>query len=422
MLKSLLLVLVLLLLTLLGLAVLVLDSTPALAPANSTAAVNLGELQFLSAGNDPRRLKDGATGTLVLGEPDLDLLLGFAASRVNEGVGEVSIEGQQALLKASMQLPVSTMRLFLNISTTLQSGDTWPRIVDLKVGSLSIPQWMQALVLSKGQSYIQSRYPELEQLLSAVQEVSLKEQRLQITYRWDPDLMVKVSRRGSELLLSADMRERLAVYAGKLEELTNASEGRRRMSAGTFLSPLFAHALARGGDPVAENQALLLALSLYALQIDPGQLLDHVDAVSLPRIQHELQFYRRKDLAQHFFMAIGLTLGADAGLANNIGLLKEFEDTRGTGSGFSFTDIGADRMGMRFAEFAVASSQSALQLQQRIAGATSEAEYFPDLRKLPEFLSTEEFESRYGAENTPEFAQEIEKIDLLISQLPVFEP
>ena len=156
--------------------------------------------------------------------------------------------------------------------------------------------------------------------------------------------------------------------------------------------------------------------------MDPGQILDHVDAINLPRVQRTLQLYRGTDFAQHFFSSIGLTLSADAGIANNIGLLKELEDARGQGSGFSFTDIGADRAGMRFAEFAVSNPESALLLQQRMAQSSSEAEFFPNLTSLPEFLSNAEFEARYGGQSSPEFAEEISKIDLLISELAIFRP
>ncbi len=60
-------------------------------------------------------------------------------------------------------------------------------------------------------------------------------------------------------------------------------------------------------------------------------------------------------------------------VSNAIGLMKEVDDSRG-GSGFCFTDLGADKVGTRFGQ-QVTSQTSASDLQQRLARSTHEQDF-----------------------------------------------
>ena len=56
----------------------------------------------------------------------------------------------------------------------------------------------------------------------------------------------------------------------------------------------------------------------------------------------------RRDLAQHFVLSAFLAANSGTQAAEAAGLAKEVVDAQGP-SGFSFTDIAADRAGIRFA-------------------------------------------------------------------------
>ncbi len=66
----------------------------------------------------------------------------------------------------------------------------------------------------------------------------------------------------------------------------------------------------------------------------------------------------RHDLPRHFMGSAAIAVSGGGALSQAIGLFKEIDDSRG-GSGFSFVDLLADRVGTRFGSLAVASRASA---------------------------------------------------------------
>lgn len=127
----------------------------------------------------------------------------------------------------------------------------------------------------------------------------------------------------------------------------------------------------------------------------------------------------RHDFAQHFLVSAGLTVSSGTGIADSIGLLKELDDSQG-GSGFSFTDIGADRTGVRFAELAVSDTNKARAVQDRFSFGLAEAELMAEFRDLPEFLDSDTFQRLYGGVGTPAYNRVIDDIENRISSTRFF--
>jgi hypothetical protein len=395
------------------------EHSPTVPPAPELTVADLHALEILSADNDPRSLPPGESATLSLSENDLELALGYVLNRLHLGQADVVLgDADDAVVSVSARLPVDFTDLYLNLKASLHGGGTFPTVTGVTLGGIAVPDWLSAKLLDAARQLVGERYPEYQRLQATIENVSFDDDRLRLRYRWDPELARDISRKGGELLLSGPLQELVAVYRGRLRELAEEPNLPKRVSTSEFLRPLFVYAHNRGGDPVEENRALLLALALYVLDLDTMTLSEGEEA--MPR--HELRFYKRNDWARHFFISIGLTLGSDVGLADNIGVLKELEDTQGKGSGFSFTDIGADRVGARFAEFAVSGPENARLLQRRMAEEEGDEAYFPDLRDLPEFLSQEEFADAFGSTESQEFQRELDRIDARISALPVFAP
>jgi hypothetical protein len=80
-----------------------------------------------------------------------------------------------------------------------------------------------------------------------------------------------------------------------------------------------------------------------------------------------------------------------------LGEFKELADSQG-GSGFSFSDLVADRAGIQFAELALDSS-GALRMQRMAQELTEEEVFFPSLTGLPEDMQQQVFEERGGLES-----------------------
>jgi hypothetical protein len=123
---------------------------------------------------------------------------------------------------------------------------------------------------------------------------------------------------------------------------------------------------------------------------------------------------------QHFVTTAGIQVAAGSGISNFIGEAKEIDDADGP-SGFSFTDLAADRTGVRFAEVATRSEASARRLQRMMAAGVNELDFFPRVGDLPEGLSEAEFKTNYGDLDTARYNAIVAKIDRRIAAIALYE-
>jgi len=210
----------------------------------------------------------------------------------------------------------------------------------------------------------------------------------------------------------------LIAYTRRLAEIASAPALPATVSLARIVSPMMGFAASRNGDPVKENRAAIMAMALYVMDISISPLSGNSAAV--PVIPpHRITLSGREDFAKHFLTSAAIAISADTNIADSFGLMKEIDDAT-AGSGFSFTDVGADRAGVRFAEFATSGPRNAVLFQKKLSGDLSEDMFIPDLANLPEFMPQEEFAAKYGGINQPEFQRVITDIEERISQLPLF--
>ncbi|MSP67670.1 MAG: hypothetical protein EXQ96_06165 [Alphaproteobacteria bacterium] len=167
---------------------------------------------------------------------------------------------------------------------------------------------------------------------------------------------------------------------------------------------------------VEENRAALIALA--ALFGDAR--FERVAGVAPPAARppkDPVGLGGRHDFMQHFVISAGLAATGGAGLADAIGVLKVVDDSR-FGTGFSFTDIAADRAGVRFAEAAL-DPERARRVQEFIGGAAREGGYFPSVADLPEFLDEAAFKRRFCAVDSPAYRSLVQEIERRIGSLPL---
>ncbi|CAN0559295.1 unnamed protein product [Laminaria digitata] len=111
------------------------------------------------------------------------------------------------------------------------------------------------------------------------------------------------------------------------------------------------------------------------------------DFMSGPGKISHVNLQQRHDWVQHYLLSAGLALAGGRGIADFIGEAKEVQDATNKASGFSFTDLAADRAGVRFAEIATGSADSARRLQDFLSRPISEQQFSPDIRPLPDVLN-----------------------------------
>ena len=95
-------------------------------------------------------------------------------------------------------------------------------------------------------------------------------------------------------------------------------------------------------------------------------------------------------------MAAAIALFSNEIVSDAAGLLKEELDSDIGGSGFSFSDLLADRAGTIFAVRATCDGSSARAMQERIIRGFKVDDFFPPAADMPEGISDAELQSRYG--------------------------
>jgi hypothetical protein len=207
----------------------------------------------------------------------------------------------------------------------------------------------------------------------------------------------------------------LRFYHDRIVELQNAGIGING-SLTQLLQPLFADALTRSrdSDAAAENAALLTLLA----PMSRGKSLRGLVPGDIERPKRFLlKLHRRRDFAQHFLVSAGLAARGDSELSNAVGLFKEIMDID-RGTGFSFSDLAADKAGSRFGELAV--SDRATQLQQALAAGVDDADLLPIIDDLPEYMDDAEFEERFGRVGSPRYEAMMQDIRQRIMALPLY--
>lgn len=424
---TLLLLLFLLLAGAVGAVMLMLEDSPTIT-GDGLLAADLREARVFMENADPRRLAAGELSEFTINEQDMELLLNYLLdslqdrrSAIHGGRSAVYLNEGSAELLLSARLPDNPFGSYLNLSVALSKAGEVLILDGLQIGGLPVPGWIANPLIQRVHTELLERSPEYAAAISAIDSFTLDENRLNIVYQWQPELFEQLSSRGRELLLTETDRERLVAHSQHLTELLADSALSARVALVDVLGPMFVFARDRQGDPVEENRATLLVLSLYASETNTAQLLGIATDKPEPAYR-QLLLTNRRDFARHFLISAGLAVSAGTGVAQSLGLLKEVDDAEEGGSGFSFTDIGADRTGIRFAELAVASPDQARALQTRLAEPFTETLFMADFRDLPEFLSAEAFREAYGGVGEPAYEAVLQDIEARIAGMPLFLP
>jgi uncharacterized protein YfiM (DUF2279 family) len=212
--------------------------------------------------------------------------------------------------------------------------------------------------------------------------------------------------------------ERVRVYHARI------ARGVARLAARPSLAQLLPLVLLDPGDGggndgiVDDHRAALLALAFYVNNWPIEAMVP--EARGWPRAERRNTLLRsRHDLAQHFTVSAVVSAFSGTAIANAVGLYKEMDDVR-RASGFSFSDLAADRAGTLFGEMATTSSESAWRLQGRLASGLIEDDIMPAVVGLPDNLTRAEFTRRYGDVGSPAYTGLLDEIDRRIAALPLY--
>ena len=394
---------------------LMLDDAPAIEPPGEFRRTDLAWVKSLFQKHDPRRQTPDVIQTIQLDEAELNRLLNYAVElRQVNGIAAELTPGL-ATLTATLAVPPNPFGRYLNLTADVAEAPGGIRIQSLQLGSLPLPG-----TLADGMARLAHRWLRRDKtyaaLADAFTQVNFDENRATLDYRWHPQLLTQLERKSAELLIAPEDQARMLAYAEKLDALVKQHPRGSTIPLTSVVAPLFAHAQESDDEVAEENRAALTALAAYLSGISLPRLLQG-DSKSIRRAPRVLlSLHGRRDFAEHFMISAALTVNGGSRMANAIGLIKEEEDAS-KGSGFSFTDLAANRAGVKLGERAT--SNAAAHVQQRLAAARSDADLLPDFRDLPEFMPQAEFDRRFGPIGGPRYLRVIERIDARLAAHPL---
>lgn len=338
--------------------------------------------------------------------------------------GQVNMLPSKADFKLSVRLPLR-IPIFLNSQFSLIESASGIKISDTAVGNLDLsdPQanalLQYGLKKTLGQDYA-------KRVSEGIRGLTINQTHLEFTF----------TPIGNPQNDFANAAKRISQYAGQeikfhqphlqhyLDFLTeyNASITSSQWPLEKILEAVLTEANSRSRQSKLNlHEENLNALYSLAIQFSPdlfGRFVPGLQTQPLLKSkQYTLTLQSRSDLAKHFVSSAGLYILAEKGISFSIGQAKEEIDSV-KGSGFSFSDLAADRAGIHFAELATDSTNKNKRI--KISGLV-ETDFFPNTSDLPEGLSETEFKDQFEDTSSEKYKNLIKLIDRKILSLPHYQ-
>ncbi len=354
---------------------------------------------------------------LMLGSPD-------RKARVTFGEDGSSAE-------ASLGLPLAGRRVYLNVhaagsAEVDERNRLRVRVDRLRIGRLNIPAWPLNRLMPLALALLHYD-PDVGQVLEVIEDFRLGpgSARLvirssQLTQRAIPSLLVRMGQH-------PEVRASTAAHFAYLA----AGEASRPAGDAGFEATIqraFRFAQQRSGQTgaVEENRAAIYALAILLghprIEQFVGPVTDSSSRAAARRASGRVTIRGRPDWTQHFWVSAALAVLSSEAASDAVGLLKEELDAGLGGSGFSFSDLLADRAGTLFGLAAIHNEAAARQMQQRLRDAFDLDDLFPPAADLPEGIPDAEFQRDYGGVGGPGYQRVLAEIERRLSQCAALHP
>lgn len=394
----------------------VLDEQPRAEPGGRITREDLVWAKQLFERSVPRARTTDTVQTLELSAEEVNRLLNYAVVvKPVHGVA-ANLEEGKALLNVSLRVPRNPFGEYLNFSAELSQQERRPVLTSMQAGSLPLPSFVGRGVLWVAQRWLR-KDPAYLALMESMQGVRLSENHLSLDYHWRPELLTLMERKGAEVLVGVDEKQRLLAYAEFVRKSMARYPDKSQQPVREVMGKVFGFAQQRGGDAAAENRAAFTALGAYVAGVSLHQLLEGRGRSTRRAPPVLLVLHGRRDAAEHLLIAAALSANGGSRLANAMGLAKEEEDVQ-SGSGFSFTDIAYDRAGAKLAELGI--GPRAALVQGYLASLRKDEALAPVFSDLPEFMPESVFVRRFGAVGSPAYLAQIAEIERRLAAHPLY--
>ena len=406
------------------------EKTPLPFEAARVTSAEKRRLVHLVRNQRPRSIEEGQTQTLRLTEHDINVLLSWGLSlRSPNRKAKVNFEPYSASISASVGVtPGRGKTRYLNVllagNSEIKDGVLSLTVDRCRIGRIKVPSRLLNLISPAVASRL-SNDRLSEPFIDAIRATSIDSDSIEITYaRLDlppgfrEDLFGPAS-------ASEDMLASARAQVDNLLSVVNRTSS-TQPSFSTCLETVFSLARDRSvqSDPVTENRAGIFALGMLLghprVEEFLGPVLDEGDKTTARGALHRIPLRGRSDWTKHFCVSAAIALLSDEVVSDAAGLLKEELDAGIGGSGFSFSDLLADRAGTTFAGWATRDEAAARAMQDRIAGGFRVEEFFPPAADLPEGIGDAELQARYGGVGGEEYRRLVGEIERRIARCAAY--
>ena len=403
---------------------------PSVVMEQAITGPEISQIESLLIDEAPQSPGDASVQEIALNAQELNLLLRYAIDVMNLSSNwAAQLTLNQAALETdlSVKIPGNALPLFLNIHGGFVADEGLLKLNSLSVGKLQIPDRLLQYTVAKLAGNLRasnSAYLDFSDLLDNVESVEVSDNRMQVSMYWDPVLVARIGDNAQQMFISdADQQRIISYYQLIAEVATTIPSDIRAVSLNTFLVPLFAAAhnnSLAGNDAIAESRTVFQALAAYINQ-EPIERLLGADLTSeiTPARYIEVRLQRRQDLAQHLVSIAAITASAGADLAQLLSTTKEAYDARYR-SGFSFSDLTANSVGVTMARLATSDAATAQQMQLRISQIQNESEYMPQVGNNRDGLSESDFNTQFTNRDSAQYQARVLEIQNLIDTRPLF--
>ncbi len=407
------------------------ETGPIVNSADSLTAEEITRIEQLLIESAPSSPGTPGRQSIDLNVDELNLFLDYGLNLLDLSrawATQLSLEEGLLQSEVSIEILSDWIPLYLNINSEFVQVENRLQLEKVTVGKLQIPDRLVGIGLARLRNNLTRATPVFEninQLIANVEKIDISSSQMQVQIYWDPELIGKISDDAQQLFITDDDRIRIIEYYESINAIaTTIPTDIRAISLNALLVPLFTEAQERsdnGNDPIDENRSLLQALAIYVSNEDLSQLVGETMAAEVPRAKFiEVRLQRRQDLAQHVSSIAAISALAGAELAKFLSTTKEAYDARYR-SGFSFSDLTANTVGVTLANYLTANSASAIEMQRRLSKILTESDYMPEVGNNRDGISETDFNAIYIDRNSTEYNQRLEEIQSLIDARPLFQ-
>lgn len=407
-----------------------LETSPRLITDQQITGAELSRIETLLLESTPQSPSSASPQVIQLDTDELNLLLRYALNVMNLSSNWAARTGlDEASMKAEMSVRISQgpLPLYLNLEADLIEQENLLSLQALRIGKIGIPNRFLEFTLNRLRDNLAAgnvAYLDFSELINNVERVDLTRGRMTVALQWDPNLISRIGDQAQQLFISDQDQQRIIDYYAEITNIAAAVPSDiRAVSINAFLAPLFTLAQEKtqaGSDPIAENRTAFQTLAIYLNQEPIAQLIGNEAAAEIepaPFIEARLQ--RRQDLAQHLVSIAAITASAGADLAQMLSTTKEAYDARYR-SGFSFSDLTANSVGVTMARLSTSSPETARAMQERLANIQSESDYMPEVGSNRDGLSESDFNALYRDRSSPEYQERLAQIQAVIESQALF--